>query len=775
MIIENCFPTQATWGEFQYTDNIPDIPIQTFPDAYYLGWISPDNVPRFCKPTKIDFDENTSDVAFTVYDNGLNKDVGYAGSRQDTNYWTRMFSSYFSESSDKYVLGLIEQGTGMARLCNGFIWQKQSYRTILLTFRFYNGQNSWEENCELTIVQFREFIKNSGTITTSGGSVFSLSDFGDYGIYHNEETGQYTFIVDFTLNCNKPLNDQGGSGQTDSAPVHAFISDFIDDKHYITTYHTSRVINDSASTIGWTNTVSMPMQYVAFDDVSFKFFPVAESFEMNIDQLRYTAWACQVERNVIARNYRYGISLAAAVHPLEIYKYASLHRWDTQGDTAREGYADGEIWYPKYNLSTFEFECDLITGTPTVVPPLIPEWMKGNINESEYSEEDKPEPEVPDEEEIGDRVPPQIRYFTGTSEFITQYAMTNLQVSQFGHLLWTTWVDALNEPTDMWKNFKLAFGSYLNTGSIDFSEALKCIVSLKMFPFAIPNTQHDVLVNYIQIGSGAYPIEVQNIYKVMSPLIYLDFGTVHIPNTFRDFRDYDGMDITAVLPYCGTAKLNPGDVVGRDIRCRYAIDLQSGACTAIITSWGNPTDVGGIGEMYAVAQLNGQIGHDIPLSATNSGQLAARRLQDATSFAGMYFDSVKYKAGIAQALLSGQDKVETIGNGIIDGGNMVLNNVNKFANFVSQPAIASPMLSGGGGLSSFIQPRTPFIQMRYGIYPTVGNYNHTVGTPSSSSARLSEYIGKGFIVCNNVDVSSLTCHNDEKAAIKTALESGVFI
>lgn len=774
MIIENCFPTTSTWGEFQYTSNIPDIPITTFPDAYYLGWLTPENVPWFCRPTKIELDEATSTFSFTIYDNGLNKDVGYAGSIRDQNYWCRMGSSYYSESASKYVLGLVEQGDGLTRLCNGFVWQKQSYRTISLYFKCYNGENAWNDYVEANINDFISFIKNSGTLTTNLGRVISLTNFGDYGIYHDENSGDYVILHNFTMNNNRPINHEGSSGDYDSAYVHAFISDYLDDLHYISTFRSTRTINDSANTIVWTSTVAKPMSFISLDN-EYSFFPVCESFEMNIDQLRFTTWGIQVEKNVLARNYRYGITLEAAVHPLQIYKFISLFRWDSVGDSAREGYSDGEIWYPKYNLTTFEFECDLITGTAQVVPPLIPEWMKGNINESEYSEEDKPEPEVPDEEEIGDRVPPQIRYFTGTSEFITQYAMTNLQVSQFGHLLWTTWVDALNEPTDMWKNFKLAFGSYLNTGSIDFSEALKCIVSLKMFPFAIPNTQHDVLVNYIQIGSGAYPIEVQNTYKVMSPLIYLDFGTVHIPNTFGDFRDYDEMDITAVLPYCGTAKLNPGDVVGRDIRCRYAIDLQSGACTAIITSWGNPTDIGGIGEMYAVAQLNGQIGHDIPLSATNSGQLAARRLQDATSFAGMYFDSVKYKAGIAQALLSGQDKVETIGNGIIDGGNMVLNNVNKFANFVSQPAIASPMLSGGGGLSSFIQPRTPFIQMRYGIYPKVGNYNHTVGTPSSSSARLSEYIGNGFIVCNNVDVSSLTCHNDEKAAIKTALESGVFI
>ena len=410
-------------------------------------------------------------------------------------------------------------------------------------------------------------------------------------------------------------------------------------------------------------------------------------------------------------------------------------------------------------------------------------WSQGDdidvppIDDVSYIPDNPDEPEPDSGEESGDRLEPQLRYFKGTSNFITQYAMKSTQVSVFGNLLWTSWVDGLGNLTDMWQNFLLAGQSYLNTGSFNYSEAIKFIVSLKLFPFEIPNTTFDSLVDEIIIGSGMYPITVEDVYKVVSPLIYLDFGTVKVPKPLGDYRDYVNMSISIVLPYCGTAEINPGDVVGRDLRCWYSIDLQSGSCTASVYSRDDT------GLLYPVCQLDGQIGASIPLTSTNTGQLASRVISDAVNAAGIIGSGISGKVNTAAKVASGNFD---LGDSDLSGA-MLINPLfaltdkslqgalNEIPGALARPAIGSPMLSGGAGLSSFIQPSSPYVQMRYGLYPEVQLYNHTMGKPSAHSEFLSNYIGSGFIKCANVDVSSLTCHGDEKRAIKEALEMGVYL
>lgn len=464
----------------------------------------------------------------------------------------------------------------------------------------------------------------------------------------------------------------------------------------------------------------------------------------------------------------------------DLYRmFALMFRVDTtQASTVSTAtYVDGTTYATDVDEND-QFLARLKTGniTDPTFKDGLRKWQYSSILADVFDEDEVPpyEPPTPpvDGEESGDRITPQIRYFTGTTNFITQYAMKNVHVSTFGHLLWTSWVDSLLEPTDMWKNFVLAGQSFLNTGSVNVSDAIQFIVSLKLFPFSIPNTTLDSLTNSVIIGTGAFPIEVENIYRINSPLIYLDFGTVTVPRPYGDFKDYDNMHISLVLPYCGTSELNAGDVIGRQLRCRYAIDLQSGSCTAMVTTWDSE------GELYPVAQLDGQIGCTIPLTATNTGQLASRILTDASNVAA------QLTGGLSDKLHSAGDVVASGGKSLGDGSsvspltdpdfyNSVAKGTGDIANALSRPAISCPSISGGAGLASFIQPKSPFVQMRYGLYDAPNNYAHTEGSPSTDSGTLSSY--SGYVVCHNVDVSSLTCHTDEKASIKAALESGVYV
>lgn len=410
-------------------------------------------------------------------------------------------------------------------------------------------------------------------------------------------------------------------------------------------------------------------------------------------------------------------------------------------------------------------------------------WQYSSIVNNDFTEDDvppysPPEPE-PEQEETGDRVPNFERYFSGAYNFVTQYALTRQEVSDFGHILWTNWYTG-SAITDMWKNFKLFFTTGgTDTGSVDISTVLSFIVSLQIFPFKLDNGLM-VDENGIKIGTGQYPLAVGTVKKLVSTIQYLDFGTIDVPKIHSDYRDYSDVTITLNMPYIGTVQLNAGDVVGKQLTCKYCVDLQSGDCVA----YAYTTDSDGV--LYNIVQSVGQIGAMIPITATNATRVRSQKIIDTMGFTNVVIGGSlgKVSEGLKNAAIaiatknpdSAEKTQQSFGvgsgaSGLTTTGNLIA----ETASIASRPAIEAPIISGGSGMASFFQPKAPWLQIRKGIYPEISNYNHSVGKPSTRSGTLSEYVGTGYTICNNVDVSGLTCHVDEKDAIRTLLETGVYL
>lgn len=417
-------------------------------------------------------------------------------------------------------------------------------------------------------------------------------------------------------------------------------------------------------------------------------------------------------------------------------------------------------------------------------------WWQGDDIPDDKLEDIDYEPEVPgggggdtdEDEESGDRIPNQYRSFVGSNNFISQYALTAEQLQTFGKMLWTSWNDS-QTVVDAINNFWIAWNIEEFTGSFDISSVMSFIVSLRVFPFnpVVSGLSNFILTDKLNIGRGIFPFlfpsQVGNIVKLLSTVIYVDCGTVTIPRRFGDFKDYNNMNITCFCPYCGTVELNPGDVIGRTLHARYAVDMQTGDCLCMITMEYNGS------ELYNVASIAGNMGANIPVSATNSGLIMARRLSDEANgiglFGGMFTENVNMGAKQFANPYRQQSAIGAIAGAASTAMGNVFKDIQQVGQFatdmLSRGAISCPVMQGGEGFTSFAQADTPFIQMRYGIYAEPANYPHSVGRISTSSGAIGDYKGSGFITCENVDTTKLTCHNDEKAAIAAALETGVFV
>lgn len=806
MIPENFYPVVSSYGcgatQNEFTDTLTN-GIHMISDfmtnkcnAYWLGYISKDNLPMAFRYSMATFDTDNGFIFREATDED-NFPCGYCTGNKRTGSYN---STPEYEVNQAYSDGAVcPSNYAHISLFNSLHPEYSGYGNYIgtdnhphLVFRCY----LYDSNDNLVAVRNDEFItftykdlydflngENSATLTVSGHSVVLTSDDLETGTCYKETSDNYfvrLFLVNYNFSCRSVLN---GSYEAPTVLPSFMVHTTFNDGQW-----SGMFFGNQGVCIG-----DGQIARVLNNDVQWSYYwwSYYGGARAGLDgQIAYDDYI-ELRNNGSTYGFLYDNNVLLAksgsdyifypIFPIaEVKKHFSLmYRVDVSANGDTTSYVFG-LSYATDVSETNEFLARLKTGNITnqAFKDSLRPWQYSNIAVNEFTKDDVP-PYTPtppgpgnDDEEYGDSIDNQYRGY-GASKFITQYALTRTQLELFGEKLWTSWADTLGNPTDMWKNFKMFIGGGGDTGSIDISTALDFIISLRVFPYDLTNTIMKTDVNGIRLGRGEYPIDVGTVKKLYSLIQYVDFGSITVPRPFGDYRDYENMNISLVLPYCGTTQLNPGDVIGRTLTCTYAVDLQSGTCSAFV--W--VTATGDKGEHhYNVAEMSGQIGALLPVSATNSGQIMSQRISDAASVASTIAAPIN-EAGMLDALMGSKDPdLSNATNisplfAIVDPN--TYKSISAVAGALSRPAIACPSLGGGSGLAAFHQPASPYIQLRYGMYTEPSNYKHSTGYPSTKSATLSNY--SGYVVCSNVDVSTLTCHTDEKAVIKAALESGVYV
>lgn len=404
-------------------------------------------------------------------------------------------------------------------------------------------------------------------------------------------------------------------------------------------------------------------------------------------------------------------------------------------------------------------------------------WQYENFQENEFTEEDvpgpspgpgpKPDPEPPGGDEHGgdDITLPSIDGLGGTFGFITQYALRGSQLQELGNKLWSGFNSSNPDIDDYLQNF--VYRVDLNTGSVNMSDIMEFFVSLRAYPLPLGNlTPVTAAGNDFYIGSGAEPLVfTSTLHTADCLLAEIDAGSVSIPFWFGDYRDYQ-TEITLYVPYCGTAELNAADIMGGTLTATYVVDLSTGSCTAYVMC--DTYD----GHTYPVAILPGQLGVDIPITASNAGRVGARLLGDRINVAENLLGVAKNGITGIGAIMSG-NFAGAMRSGVQAFIDPALNEQKMLSGMGERGAIAAPMLSGGRGLAAFKNPATAYIQVRSPFYAVPSNFPDAVGDPAAVSVRIGDC--SGFCQFVNVDVSGIATDADDQRAIRAALESGVII
>lgn len=293
----------------------------------------------------------------------------------------------------------------------------------------------------------------------------------------------------------------------------------------------------------------------------------------------------------------------------------------------------------------------------------------------------------------------------------TTYKLSQAQLQSLGNFLWQD---------DFITNIKL-----LNNSPIEN------LVSVKAMPISLPvgNEQALVLGN---VDTGIMATPVTNTY------IKFTMGTKRVPHFENNFSDYNNVTCDVYLPCIGTiADIDPREVIGQTLTLKYCFDVVTGDVLAELF---NNKD----GALNLMGIYKGNIGIDIPLTASNRAQVEAGYISDFISAIGSV--ATKNVTGVAEAGLSA----------------ITRQNTTKSSGSVS-------------GCTAQGLPIKPYLHISSPVVPDYSDtFVHTYGRPCLLSRKLSTL--KGYTqVDKNCDLSGIPCTQKEKEMLRNIISSGFYL
>lgn len=142
------------------------------------------------------------------------------------------------------------------------------------------------------------------------------------------------------------------------------------------------------------------------------------------------------------------------------------------------------------------------------------------------------------------------------------------------------------------------------------SNPLDCIISLRRFPMEIPKDG-----TYTNIKLGTHTITTCGYGMEKTAYTYLfEMSNPIYPNFGDSFLDYEPFtDYELYVPFCGTVKLNPRDIIGRKLAVQLVVDFTTGTATGFVMS-----------DNLVIETVNGNIAIDIPVTGLNSATIASQ-------------------------------------------------------------------------------------------------------------------------------------------------------
>ena len=293
----------------------------------------------------------------------------------------------------------------------------------------------------------------------------------------------------------------------------------------------------------------------------------------------------------------------------------------------------------------------------------------------------------------------------GIGVLTSTFKMTKERLVQLGQFLWSS---------NIFDRFSL-----INNNPIEN------IVSCKSIPINTDGTNQEIVLGNVTTGVNGE--------KISNNFAKQTIGSILINEHYHNFLDYTPYtNVILYLPYIGFKELDTTLVMNKTIQVIYTVDSITGGCLAQVYV-----------NNVRLYEFTGNVGIDIPITASNRAQVEAGYIQ----------------AGVGAAM-------SAVGGNIGSAVTSLLNSATSQYHY-SSTGNPNPMCVASTN-------RTCYAIIDRPNYQNLKAFNHTRGR----KCYLSKTIGSlhGFTVCDsNIDLSGINATQSELEELKEILSSGFYV
>ena len=293
----------------------------------------------------------------------------------------------------------------------------------------------------------------------------------------------------------------------------------------------------------------------------------------------------------------------------------------------------------------------------------------------------------------------------GIGVLTSTFKMTKERLVQLGQFLWSS---------NIFDRFSL-----INNNPIEN------IVSCKSIPINTDGTNQEIVLGNVTTGVNGE--------KISNNFAKQTIGSILINEHYHNFLDYTPYtNVILYLPYIGFKELDTTLVMNKTIQVIYTVDSITGGCLAQVYV-----------NNVRLYEFTGNVGIDIPITASNRAQVEAGYIQ----------------AGVGAAM-------SAVGGNIGSAVTSLLNSATSQYHY-SSTGNPNPMCVASTN-------RTCYAIIDRPNYQNLKAFNHTRGR----KCYLSKTIGSlhGFTVCDsNIDLSGINATQSELEELKEILSNGFYV
>lgn len=294
---------------------------------------------------------------------------------------------------------------------------------------------------------------------------------------------------------------------------------------------------------------------------------------------------------------------------------------------------------------------------------------------------------------------------SGIGVLTTTFKMTKDRLQQLGRFLWGS---------NIFDNFSLICNNPIEN-----------IISCKSIPLTLNGTTQKIILGNVDTGVNGD--------KVSNNFTKQNIGSIPITEKYHNFLDYAPYtNVIIYLPYVGFKELDTNLVMGKTLSISYTVDIITGGCLCQITS-----------NNVKLYEFNGNMGIDIPITASNRAQVEAGYISSGI--------------GIASSVASGN---------IVGAVTSLINSAESQYHYASTSS-PNPMCVASTN-------RTCYVILDRPTYQTLKSFNHTRGKKCYLTKTINTL--KGYTICDeNIDLSGISATDSEKEELIKILSSGFFV